>query len=48
MSHDFLPRELCFLSSKAGQENSGGFMIGSCLPFAIGRKRDAMSPNYQY
>ena len=48
MSHDFLPGEICFISNKAEQENSRGFMIGSCLPFAIGRKGDAMSPNYQY
>ena len=50
MSHDFLPREICLISSNAEQENSRGFMIGSCLPFAVGRhdKRDTMSLNYHY
>jgi len=50
MSHDFLSREICFISSKAEQENSRGFMSGSCLTFAVGLqgKRDAMSPNYHY
>ena len=42
MSHDFLAREICFISTKAEQENSRGLMTGSYFPFAVGRhvKRD--------
>ena len=49
MSHNFLQSEICCISSKGEQENfTGLFMIASCLPFAFGRKRDAISPNYYY
>ena len=44
MSHDFLPSEICFISNKRIVEVL--WSTAACRYFAVGRKRDAMSPNY--